>query len=338
MNAHVLAAGVFDAAQMQDLGPAGRHLEHLFVTDVGDLPGARHDPRVRGEDAVDIAVDLAVVGAQRGGERHRGGVGGAAAEGGHVLGVLRHALEAGHDHDVALVQRRGDPAGRDVDDPGVAVGAGGDDAGLRAGQRPGVQPLVVDGHGQQGGAHPLAGGQQHVEFPRAAGAGHPEGEFHEFVGGVPHGGDDHHHVVTELSGRHDPLGHALDAVRVCDRRATVLLHYAAHAAASLPLGHRSNCNALGPGLRFANLVACAVRASRWDTGSVTEPVPQRIGDTDRDQAADACVSIWLRAGSARTSSTNGWAWRSRPRPRPTSSRCSPISPSRVPPPSRASSR
>ena len=64
-----------------------------------------HDPRVGGEDAVHVGVDLADVGVQRGGERDGGGVRAAPAERGDVLGVLRDALEAGDDRDRALVER-----------------------------------------------------------------------------------------------------------------------------------------------------------------------------------------------------------------------------------------
>ena len=225
----VLAPRVLHTAQMQDLGPAGRHLQHLLVADVRDPPRAGHDPRVGGVDAVDVGVDLAVVRAQRRGQGHRGGVGGPAAQGGDVLGVLGDPLEPGHDHDVALVQGGGDPAGGDVDDPGIPVRAGGDDARLRAGQRAGVHPLVMDRHGQQRRAHPLAGGQQHVQLAGRRERGDLEGEIHQLVGGVPHGGDDDHDVVTLLLGGDDPLGDALDAVRIRDRRAAVLLHYPAHA-------------------------------------------------------------------------------------------------------------
>ena len=101
MDGHVVAAGVLDAPQVQDLGAAGRHLQHLLGGDAVELAGRRDDPRVGGEDAVDVAVDLADVGAQRRGQRDRGGVGGAAAERGDVLGVLRDALEAGDDRDRA---------------------------------------------------------------------------------------------------------------------------------------------------------------------------------------------------------------------------------------------
>ena len=103
------------------LAPHGGELEHLLVGDVRHLARGGHDPRVGGEHAVDVGVDLADVGVERRGERHGGGVGAAAAERGDVLGVLGDALEAGDDQDRALVERRLDAAGRDVDDPRRAV-------------------------------------------------------------------------------------------------------------------------------------------------------------------------------------------------------------------------
>ena len=98
-------AGVLDAAQHQHLRAGRRHLEHFLVGDGVQLRGVRHDPRVGGEDAVDVGVDLADVGVQRRGQRDGGGVRAAAAERGDVLGVLADALEAGDQRDVPLVQR-----------------------------------------------------------------------------------------------------------------------------------------------------------------------------------------------------------------------------------------
>ena len=106
----VVAAGVLDAPQVQDLGAAGGELEHLLVGDGVELAGRRDDARVGGEDAVDVGVDLADVGLERRGERDRGRVGAAATEGGDLLGVLGDALEAGDDHDVAVGDGRLDAA------------------------------------------------------------------------------------------------------------------------------------------------------------------------------------------------------------------------------------
>ena len=120
MDRHVVAAGVLDAPQVQDLGAAGCHLQHLLVGDARDLAGVGHDARVGGEDAVDVGVDLAHVGIERRGERDGGGVGAAATERGDVLGGLRDALEAGDDRDRTLGDGRLDAAGGDVDDLGAA--------------------------------------------------------------------------------------------------------------------------------------------------------------------------------------------------------------------------
>ena len=73
---------------------------------------------------------------QCGGQRNGGGVRTAAAQSGDVLAVLAYSLEAGNKHDLILVERGAQAPGRDVDDLGIAVGAGGDDAGLRTGERP----------------------------------------------------------------------------------------------------------------------------------------------------------------------------------------------------------
>ena len=175
VDRQVVAAGVLDAAQVQDLGPARGHLQHLLGRDGGDAAGGRHDPRVGGEHAVDVGVDLADLGAQRRGQRDRGGVGAPAAERGDVLALLGDALEAGDDRDRALRQRLLDPAGRDVDDLGLAVHRVGDHAGLRPGERLRLVAEVADRHRQHRHRDPLAGGEQHVQLAAAAAAARPRG-------------------------------------------------------------------------------------------------------------------------------------------------------------------
>ena len=69
-----------------------------------EAPRLGHDARIGRVDAVDVGVDLALVGLERGGERDAGRVGAAAAERRDVaVGV--DALEAGDDDDRA--RRRG---------------------------------------------------------------------------------------------------------------------------------------------------------------------------------------------------------------------------------------
>ena len=228
VDGHVVAAGVLDAPQVQDLRAARRHLEHLLGGDPVELASGRDDARVGGEHAVDVAVDLAHLGVEGGSQRHGGGVRGPAAERGDVLGVLRDTLEAGDDRDVALVDGLLDPAGRDVDDLRLAVRAVGDDAGLAAGEGPRALAEVGDRHRHQRHRDPLAGGQQHVQLARRRERAHLLGEVAQLVGGVAHGGDHHDDVLAGLLGGDDALGDSLDAVSVGDRRAAVLLHDNAH--------------------------------------------------------------------------------------------------------------
>ena len=228
VDGHVVAAGVLDAAQVQDLGARGGHLQHLLGGEPVELAGGGHDPRVGGEDAVDVGVDLAHLGTERGRQRHRGGVGRAAAERGDVLGVLGDALEAGHDGDVAGPDGVLDPARRDVDDLGLAVRGVGDHAGLGAGERLRLVAELGDRHRDQRHRDPLAGGEQHVELARRRQRRHLLGEVAQLVGGVAHRGDDHDDVVARPAGVDDPLGDPLDAGRVRDRRSAVLLHDNAH--------------------------------------------------------------------------------------------------------------
>ncbi len=230
MDRHVVVPGVLHAAQVQHLGAAGGHLQHLLVTDPRDPPGAGDNSRVGGEDAVYVGVDLAQVGAERGGQRHCRGVRPAAAKCRDVLAVLRHALEAGHDRDRAIAERAADPARSDVDDPGLAVGRVRDHSGLRPGERPGLEAQVGDRHRYQRHRDPFPGGQQHVEFTSRRQRAHFERQVLQLVGRVAHRRYDHDHTVTGLAGGDNALRDPFDAVGVGERRAAILLHDKSHGA------------------------------------------------------------------------------------------------------------
>ena len=197
-----VAAGVLDAAQHQHLRAGRRHLEHLLVGDGVELRGVGHDPRVGGEDAVDVGVDLADVGVQRGGQRDRGGVRAAAAQGGDVLGVLADALETGDDRDV-----RPRP-GRSRIRPGVT-------SMIRAlpwaesVMTPACDP-VNDRASAPSAEMAIATSALEIRSPevssmsssRAGGDGDDLlGEVDQLVGGVAHRRDDDDDVVAVLAGR-----------------------------------------------------------------------------------------------------------------------------------------
>ena len=174
-----------------------------------------------------------------------GGVRAAAAQRGDVLAVLADPLEAGDENDLPLVERRAQPAGGDVDDLGVAMGAGGDDAGLRAGERAGLGAERLDRHGHQRVGDPFPGGQQHVEFPRRRRWGHLPGQVEQFVGGVAHRRDDDDHIIALSLGLDDALGDATDALGVAHRGSAVLLHDERHCLTFPGLGNASKNRACG---------------------------------------------------------------------------------------------
>ena len=214
VDLHVFATRVLDAAQVEDLGAGGGQLHHFLVADLGDPAGARHDPRVGGVDAVDVGVDLAVVGAQGRGQRDRCGVGGAATQRRDVLGGLRHPLEAGDDDDAALVQGTHDATRGDVDDARVAVGRGGEDARLGTGVADGLDPEVGQGHRQQRSRLTFPCGQQHVQLTGLRVRAHLQGQVHQLVGGVTHRRDDDDDLVPVRTRARDSAGDAFDGFGV----------------------------------------------------------------------------------------------------------------------------
>ena len=113
-----------------------------------ELPRFRDDPRVGSEHARNVGVDLAELRSQGGGKGHCRRVRATPAQGGHVVRG-RHALKAGHDHDVPLLDCLEDSAGPDIDDLGLAVGGVGDDPGLGSRVRSGRIAGRVDGQRQQ---------------------------------------------------------------------------------------------------------------------------------------------------------------------------------------------
>jgi len=60
-----------DRAHLHDLGAERGELEHFLVGDLGQPARARHDARVGGVDAVDVGVDVAALGSNRGRDRDR---------------------------------------------------------------------------------------------------------------------------------------------------------------------------------------------------------------------------------------------------------------------------
>jgi len=152
----------------------------------------------------------------------------AAAQGGDVPGVLADALKSRNQHNQPLV-KRGLQSGRgDIDDLCLAVGAGGDDTCLRAGERAGLSAQRVDSHCHQCVGDALTGGQQHVQLASRRRRAHLLGQLQQAVGSVAHRRDHHDDVVALLFGLDDAFGDAADPFGVGHRRSAVLLHDERH--------------------------------------------------------------------------------------------------------------
>jgi hypothetical protein len=199
------------------------------------IPHVRHEPRRRrharigGVDAVHVGQDLAAHATERRRERHRRGVAAAAAERGDLLGLGRHALEAGHDHHLAGVERGTDAIRLHAHDARARVALVGQDAALRAGERDGVHPQIVERHGHERHGHAFAGGHQHVQLAARRVWRDLVGERDQLVGGVAHGAHHHDHRVTRRARGGDARGHGADAIRSVHRRAAVFLDEDVHA-------------------------------------------------------------------------------------------------------------
>ena len=177
-----------------------------------------------------------------------------------VVGARGSALEAGDDHDLALVELAPDAGRLDAGDPGLAVAAVGRDAGLRPAQADRLDAERVEGHRDERRALVLAGREQHVELALVGLLGDRGGEAQELVGRVAHRRDDDDEVRAGGPLARDPPRDAPDPVRVGEARAAELLHDERRQAS----GHST------PGLRASrpgrSPGACARRRSRTGIG------------------------------------------------------------------------
>lgn len=86
-----------------------------------------------------------------------------------------------------------------LSDPCPRVDVVGDETDLPAGQADRLVSALVDGHGHEGDADLLAGGQEHIHLPAGRVLGDLAGQVHKIVGGIAHGADhDDHFVAFEL--------------------------------------------------------------------------------------------------------------------------------------------
>ena len=220
---HLVFACEFHRADLQHPGAGARHLEHFLEADGVQAPRFGDYARIRGVDTVDIGVDLALVGAQGGRERHRRGVGAAAAQRGDV--ALRvHALETGDHRDAAVLEVLPQAHFVDRDDARAVISRIGQHSYLPAGIAARLDAQREQRHREQAHRHLLAGGRDDIEFTRVwvllyAGrerqqpvrlAGHGRGHDHDAMPGCLPLGDAPRDIADALDGAYRSAAEFLD--------------------------------------------------------------------------------------------------------------------------------
>jgi hypothetical protein len=71
---HVVHHAEFHRTHLQDLGTLRGQFQHILERDLVEPPRLRNHAGVGGVDAIDVGVDVAAVGMDRGRNRHRRGI------------------------------------------------------------------------------------------------------------------------------------------------------------------------------------------------------------------------------------------------------------------------
>ena len=100
VDRNIVLLGEFNRARLQHRRAEPRQLQHLIVTDPGDLAGIFHDPRVGSKDPVHIRVILADFRLQHRPDRHQRRIAAATPQS-RVISLGRYALKSRDDDDLA---------------------------------------------------------------------------------------------------------------------------------------------------------------------------------------------------------------------------------------------
>ena len=191
------------------------------------LAGFGDDARIGGVDAIDVGIDLALVGFQRRSQRHAGGVGAATAERGDVA-VLVHTLEACNDNDLAFVEVATHWRVINIEDASLGVQRVRQDLDLAPGVALGRHAGILERHAQQTDGDLLAGRHDDIEFAWAGIGCHFFRQRDQAVGLAAHRRHHDHHLMARRTELRDLARDVLDAIGASHGGAAVLLNYQCH--------------------------------------------------------------------------------------------------------------
>ena len=216
-----------NGTRLHDLGAGRGQLEHLVVGDFLEFAGVFHDSGIGGVNAVNVSVDLALVGLECASECDGSEIGAAAAQGGNAA-VGGDALKTGDDDDLAGGEVGLDIGGVDALDLGLGVDIVGNDAGLRTSVGNGGHAETVKGHGGEGDGLLFADGEELVHLALVGIIAHGFGAGDELVGDTGAGGDDDDDLVAVFAVTLDAGGDFFNAFDVTDGSAAVFLDDSGH--------------------------------------------------------------------------------------------------------------
>ena len=228
-DAHIMHHAELDRAHLHDLGAERGQLQHFLKGNFVHAVRGFHHARIGGVDAVDVGVDVAALGADRGGNRHGRGIRTAAAERGDTAGFLMDALEAGDDRNLLQFVEALDQFGAiDVHDAGGGVRIVSEDRQLPALPGPSVDTHVFQHQRQQTGGDLFAGRDNGVVFARVMQRRGIPAPRDQLIGDAGHRRDHDGYIVAGVDLALDVPRDVADAVEIGDRRSAEFHYQTSH--------------------------------------------------------------------------------------------------------------
>ncbi len=223
LHAHALLHRQAHRARLENLGPDARELEHFLVGHRLLLLRLGDDARVGGVDTVDIGVDVAAIGLDRGSDGNRRGIRTAATERGHAA-IVAQSLEAGDHRDLARLHAGDERLGIDALDARLGMRLDRVDRQLPAEPAACLAAQRLESEREKARSHLFAAGDDDVVFGRVVERIRLAAEIDQPVSLARHGGHDHRDLVPARGLLAHDIRHAPDALGPRHRGAAEFHH------------------------------------------------------------------------------------------------------------------